>query len=38
MLAHFLDNQLTDGVEVVSLIHRQTLPPGRFLILISARG
>jgi hypothetical protein len=32
-LPHFLDNQLTDGSEVVS----RPLPPRRFLVLISVR-
>jgi hypothetical protein len=36
-LPHFLDNQLTDGGEVVSLMGRP-LPTGRFLVLISVRG
>jgi hypothetical protein len=38
--AHFLDNRLTDGVEVVSLTRRppSLYPPGRFLVLISVRG
>jgi hypothetical protein len=35
---HFLNNQLTDGGEVVSLTRRPSFtPPGRFLVLISAR-
>jgi hypothetical protein len=33
---HFLDNQLTDGGEIVSLT--VLYPPGRFLVLISVRG
>jgi hypothetical protein len=38
MLPHFLDNRLTDGGEVVSPTRRPSLPPGRFLVLISVRG
>jgi hypothetical protein len=37
-LPHFLDNQLTDGGEVVSLTRQLLFPPGRFLVLISVRG
>jgi hypothetical protein len=37
-LPHLLDNRLTDGGEVVSLIPDRPLPPGRFLVLISVRG
>jgi hypothetical protein len=38
-IPHFLDNRLTDGGEVVSLMHRPPfIPPGRFLVLISDRG
>jgi hypothetical protein len=38
-LLHFLDNQLTDGGEVISLTCRQHLTPhGWFLVLISVRG
>jgi hypothetical protein len=35
-LPHFLDNQLTDGSELVRLTH--PLIPRRFLVLISVRG
>jgi hypothetical protein len=39
-LPHFLDSQLIDGSEVVSLTRwlAATLPPGRFLLLISVWG
>jgi UV DNA damage repair endonuclease len=37
-LLHFLNNQLTDGGEVVSLIRRLKLTPGRFVVIISVRG
>jgi hypothetical protein len=37
-LPHFLDNRITDGGEAVSLTAGCPLPPGRFLVLISARG
>jgi hypothetical protein len=33
-LPHFLDNWLTDGGEVVSLMHQLPFTPGRFLVLI----
>jgi hypothetical protein len=36
-LPHFLDNQLTDGSEVVRRAG-SPLTPGRFLVLISVRG
>jgi hypothetical protein len=36
---HFLDNWVTDGFKVVSLVHWPPFtPPGRFLVLISVRG
>jgi hypothetical protein len=40
MFSHFVDNQLTDGGDVVTLTHRPQITPlpGRFLILISVRG
>jgi hypothetical protein len=34
-LPHFLENRLTDGGEVISLT---PFTPGRYLVLISARG
>jgi hypothetical protein len=37
-LLYFIDNGLTDGVEVVSLEPRPSFTPGRFLVLISVRG
>jgi hypothetical protein len=37
-LPRFLHNQLSDGGEVVSLMHRPPLIPGRFLVPISIRG
>jgi hypothetical protein len=38
-LPHFLDNQLTDGGEVVSLMHWPPFTPlRRFLVIISVRG
>jgi hypothetical protein len=37
-LPHFLDNQSTDGGEVVSLTCELAFTPGRFLVLISVRG
>jgi hypothetical protein len=37
-LPHFLNNRLTDGGEVVSLMRRRPLPPGRFLALIYVRS
>jgi hypothetical protein len=37
-LPHFLDNRLTDGVELSALHVGHPLPPGRFLVLISVRG
>jgi hypothetical protein len=37
-LPHFLDNQLTDGGEVVSLTWQLLFTQGRFLVLISIRG
>jgi hypothetical protein len=36
-LPHFLHNRLTDGGKVVRLTRRPTLPPGRFLALISVK-
>jgi hypothetical protein len=35
---HFLDNRLTDDGEIVSLMLRRPLLPGRFLVLISVGG
>jgi hypothetical protein len=37
-LTHFLDTQLTDGGEVVSLTHHPPFTPERFLVLISTTG
>jgi hypothetical protein len=37
-LPYFLDNQLTDGGEVVNLIRWLLFIPGRRLALISVRG
>jgi hypothetical protein len=37
-LTHFLDNQLIDGGEVVSLTRCPPSSPGRYLVLISVRG
>jgi hypothetical protein len=37
-LSLFLDNQLTDGCEVVSIAYRPLFTPGSFLILISVGG
>jgi hypothetical protein len=37
-LPHFLDNQLTDGGEDVSLADWSPFAPGRFLALIAVRG
>jgi hypothetical protein len=37
-LSHFLDNWLREGGEAVSLTHHPPFLPGRFLVLISARG
>jgi hypothetical protein len=36
-LPHLLDNRRTDGGEVVSLIRRPPLTPGRFLVFIYVR-
>jgi hypothetical protein len=36
--SHFLDSQLTDGCEVVDLMHQSPFTPGRFLVFISIRG
>jgi hypothetical protein len=36
-LPHFLDSRFTDGGEVISLTHRPSLSPGRFLVLISVK-
>jgi hypothetical protein len=33
-----LQNRLTDGGDIVSLMRRRLLPPGRFPVLISVRG
>jgi hypothetical protein len=33
-LEHFIDTRLTNGGEIVNLIHRLPLPPGRLLVLI----
>jgi hypothetical protein len=35
---HFLENQLTDGGETVSLTHWPPFTPRKFLVLISVRG
>jgi hypothetical protein len=35
-LRHFLDSRLTDGGEVLRA--GRSLPPGKFLVLISVRG
>jgi hypothetical protein len=35
---HFVQNQFTDGGEVVSLKRRPPFTLGRFLVLISVRG
>jgi hypothetical protein len=37
-LQHFLDNQLTDGGEVVSPTRWPPFTPRRFVVLISVRG
>jgi hypothetical protein len=37
-LPHFLDNQLTDGSEVVSLMCRLPFTARRFMVLISVRS
>jgi hypothetical protein len=35
MLPHFMENELTDGSEFVTLMFQLPFPPGRFLVLIS---
>jgi hypothetical protein len=37
-LPHFLDSWLTDGSEIVSLMHQLPFTPGKFLVFISVRG
>jgi hypothetical protein len=37
-ILYFLDSQLTDGSEVVSLKHRPPLTPRKVLVLIYVRG
>jgi hypothetical protein len=37
-LADLLDNRLTYGGKVATLMRRPTFPPGRFLVFISVRG
>jgi hypothetical protein len=37
-LPHFLDSQLTDAGEVVSITHQLPFTPGRFLVLLFVRG
>jgi hypothetical protein len=37
-MTHCLDNRLTDGYEVVSLMHRPRFTPRNLLVLISVRG
>jgi hypothetical protein len=37
-LQHFLDSQLIDDIEVVSLTHWPLFIPGKFLVFISVRG
>jgi hypothetical protein len=37
-LPHFLDNRLTDGGEIVSLMSWLPFTTGRFLVIISDRG
>jgi hypothetical protein len=38
MLAHFLDSELTDGGEFVSLMRRPRFTSGKFPVLISVTG